>query len=76
MDRDQEMYVFLNMCNLCRYARFSQAQSHIVYIYIYIYIYILFIYLYLYHGAWADQRLATVLQIGCYPVYKWFVTQL
>ena len=27
---DQEKYHFLNMCNLCRYARFSQAQSHIV----------------------------------------------
>ena len=40
-------------------------------IYIYIYIYI-----YLYHGVWADQRLATVLQISCYLVYKWFVTQL
>ena len=25
----QEKYYFLNMCNLCRYARFSQAQSHI-----------------------------------------------
>ena len=23
---------------------------------------------YLYHGAWADQRLPTVLQIFCYPV--------
>ena len=30
----------------------------------------------LYYGAWADQRLATVLQISCCPVYKWFVTQL
>ena len=26
---DQEKYYFLNMCNLCKYARFSQAQSHI-----------------------------------------------
>ena len=26
----QEMYLFLNMCNLCRYARFSQAQSQIM----------------------------------------------
>ena len=25
--RDKEIYPFLNMCNLCRYARFSQAQS-------------------------------------------------
>ena len=24
------MYLFLNMCNLCRYARFLQAQSHIL----------------------------------------------
>ena len=39
-------------------------------------IYIYYIYIYLYHGAWADQRLATVLQISCCPVYKWFVTQL
>ena len=30
----------------------------------------------LYHGTWVDQRLVTVLQIGYYPVYKWFVTQL
>ena len=34
------------------------------------------VHIYLYHGAWADQRLATVLQISCCPVYKWFVTQL
>ena len=27
---DQEKYRFLDMCNSCRYARFSQAQSHIV----------------------------------------------
>ena len=26
----QEKYHFLNMCSLCRYARFSQAQSHII----------------------------------------------
>ena len=26
---EQEKYHFLDMCNLCRYARFSQAQSHI-----------------------------------------------
>ena len=25
----QEKYYFLNMCNLCRYAQFLQAQSHI-----------------------------------------------
>ena len=25
------MYFFLNMCNLCRYAWFLQAQSHILY---------------------------------------------
>ena len=24
------MHLFMNMCNLCRYARFSQAQSHII----------------------------------------------
>ena len=24
------MYLFLNMHNLCRYARFSQAQSHMM----------------------------------------------
>ena len=26
---DHEKYYFLNMCNLCRYDLFSQAQSHI-----------------------------------------------
>ena len=26
---NQEKYYFLNMCNLCRYARFSQAQSRL-----------------------------------------------
>ena len=26
---DQEKYHFLNVCNLCRYAWFSQAQSQI-----------------------------------------------
>ena len=26
---DQEKYSFLNMCNLCRYVWFSQAQSHL-----------------------------------------------
>ena len=26
---DQEKYYFPNMCIFCRYARFSQAQSHI-----------------------------------------------
>ena len=30
LSADQEKYHFLNMCNLCRYARFSQAQSHIL----------------------------------------------
>ena len=25
---DQEQYHFLNMCNLCRYAQFLQAQLH------------------------------------------------
>ena len=29
MHRDHEMYFFLSMCNLCRYARFLQAQSHL-----------------------------------------------
>ena len=29
INRDQEKYHLLNICNLCRYARFSQAQSHI-----------------------------------------------
>ena len=29
INRAQEKYHFLNMCILCRYARFSQAQSHI-----------------------------------------------
>ena len=28
---DQEKYHFLSMCNLCRYARFLQAQSHKLY---------------------------------------------
>ena len=28
--RDQETYPFLNMCNLCRYAWFTQAQSHLL----------------------------------------------
>ena len=28
MYSDQEKYNFLNMCDLCRYARFSQAQSY------------------------------------------------
>ena len=28
LKRDQEMYPFLNMCNLYGYAWFSQAQSH------------------------------------------------
>ena len=27
---NQEKYHFLSMCNLCRYARFSQAQSHML----------------------------------------------
>ena len=30
INRDQEKYQFLNMCNLCRYAQFLQAQSHII----------------------------------------------
>ena len=30
INSDQEKYYFLNMCNLCRYAQFSQAQSHIM----------------------------------------------
>ena len=25
------MHLFLNMCNLCRYARFSQAQSQLLF---------------------------------------------
>ena len=29
MHRDQEMYLFLKMYNLCRYVRFLQAQSPI-----------------------------------------------
>ena len=29
---DLEKYYFLNMCILCRYARFSQAQSHFNYV--------------------------------------------
>ena len=30
LSTDQEKYHFRNMCNLCRYAQFSQAQSHIL----------------------------------------------
>ena len=29
ISRNQEKYYFLNMCILCRYARYSQAQSQI-----------------------------------------------
>ena len=29
VNSDQEKYYLLNMCNLCRYAQYSQAQSHI-----------------------------------------------
>ena len=29
MSTDQEKHYFLNMCILCRYARFLQAQSHL-----------------------------------------------
>ena len=29
LSTDQENYNFLNVCNLCRYARFSQAQSQL-----------------------------------------------
>ena len=29
LNSDQEKYQILNMCNLCRYALFLQAQSHI-----------------------------------------------
>ena len=29
INSDQEKYHLLNMCNLCRYAQFLQAQSYI-----------------------------------------------
>ena len=49
ISNDQATYSILNMCNLCRYAWFSQAQSHI-YICTHMYIHMSYSVL---HVAWS-----------------------
>ena len=64
LNRGQEKYQFLNMCNLCRYAQFSQAQSHIIILLDFPTTYELHIFL-LVHLPFAEHHIWRIWYFGC-----------